>query len=272
MARLKDLMNVHIKEVEAILAQTELLLQKPSGGQSGELKTSGSLVENYLRGFISSISPSGIHVTSGYVVNQKTLSADKNLPQHDIILSDKASPSLFSIVDGEIEIVAVESLVGIIEVKRTLTKSSINSAQDQIKSTYESAIKDYKTKSESINTVSISTLKPGTQSPLFGIIGLSSEISDEELVKVIDPGLIDFVWSMKIGTAYLIGGCGGESTGTVSRFGLKSPRMLKVDGSEAVVFSKVKGILRFWLSGLASQWMKADAIKGYYLDIWDQDE
>ncbi|MCD4677773.1 MAG: hypothetical protein K8S18_17515, partial [Desulfobacula sp.] len=165
-----------MKETEAVIAQSSLLLQKKNDGQSGELKSAGNLVENYIRDFLRKISPDGVTVSSGYVVSTKTFKSKQNLAQHDIVLSHNMIPPLFSIIDGEIDIVPVESMVGIIEVKRTLTIDSLKSAQDHILKTYNDVIKNYKTKDMGYNTVSITT-KHGTQSPLFGIIGLTSELT-----------------------------------------------------------------------------------------------
>jgi len=267
MTRLSDLIDVHLKETEAVIAQSMLLLQKKTDGQSGELKTSGDLVESYVRNFIRQISPDGIRVTSGYIVNPMTFKGEQNLPQHDIVLSHKAIPPLFSIIEDKIDIVPVESMVGIIEVKRTLTKESIQSAHSHILKTYNEVIKDFKTKELDYNTLGI-TLRPSTQSPMFGIIGLKSELSQKDIQDLIDPNLIDFVWAFKHDESFVFGDVNGKSTGTVSRKDIVGARLLSVRGQNAIVFSKVKGIIRFWLSGLASQWMKADSIKGYYIDIW----
>ena len=149
MTRPSDLINVHLKEIDTLIVQSQLLLQKKSDGQSGELKTAGDLVEIFVRNFIGQIAPDAIKISSGYVANALTFKSAQNLSQHDIILSDKMIPPLFSIIDGKIDIVPVESMVGIIEVKRTLTKKSIESAQAQIISTYNDVIKQYKTKDSS---------------------------------------------------------------------------------------------------------------------------
>lgn len=269
MARFSELIEVHLKETEAIIAQSALLLQKKTDGQSGELKSAGNLVEIYVRNFINRISPDGIKVTSGYIVNPKILKSKENLPQHDIILANKDTPPIFSIIDDKIEIIPVESMVGIIEVKRTLTSDSLKKAQSQILNTYENVIKSHRTKEDNYNTVSI-TLKPGTQSPLFGIIGLTSELTRKDIESIIDPQIIDFVWAFKGNEAFIVGDYNGKTTGTVSRKDVDRPRMLSIEGPESVVFSKVKGILSFWLSSLASQWIKAEGINGYYIDIWNQ--
>ena len=105
---------------------------------------------------------------------------------------------------------------------------------------------------------------------MFGIIGLSSELTKEEVESIIDPKIIDFVWAFNHNESFVIGDFNGKTTGSVSRKDIDRPRMLSITGEEAVVFSKVKGILTFWLSGLASQWIKADGINGYYIDIWDE--
>ena len=272
MTRFSELIEVHIKETEAVIAQSALLLQKRTDGQSGELKSAGNLIENYVRNFIKKISPDGIKVTSGYIVNPKSFKAKDNLSQHDIILTNKATSPIFSIIDDAIEIIPVESMVGIIEVKRTLTVKSLKDAQSQILNTYENVIKEYRTKEEDNNTISISSLKPGTLAPLFGIIGLTSELTIKEINSIIDPKIIDFVWAFKHKESFMVGDFKGKISGSVSRKDVISPRMLIIDGTEAVVFSKTKGILSFWLSSLASKWLKAESIKGYYIDIWDQKE
>ncbi|RDI13173.1 DUF6602 domain-containing protein [Flavobacterium sp. AG291] len=271
MIRPSDLINVHLKEVEAVIAQSGLLLQKKENGQSGELKSSGDLVETYIRNFLRQISPEGIRITSGYIVNSLTFKSKQNLSQHDIILSNKNTPPLFSIIENKIAIVPVESMVGIIEIKRNLTKESIKQAQSHIKKTYEEVIKDYKTKDLDNNTFGITTM-PSTLSPMFGIIGLTSELSHEDIKELIDPDIIDFVWAFQHDESFVVGDFNGKCTGTISRKDINQPRMLSIKGENTVVFSKVKGIIRFWLSSLASQWMKADSINGYYIDIWDNIE
>jgi hypothetical protein len=93
-----------------------------------------------------------------------------------------------------------------------------------------------------------------------------------DIKEIIDPKVIDFVWAFSHGESFVVGDFNGKITGTVSRKDVDSPRMLSVKGTVPVVFSKVKGIISFWLSSLASQWLKANAINGYYIDIWDENE
>jgi len=269
MTRISDLIEVHLKETEAIIAQSNLLLQKRKDGQSGELKSAGNLIENYIRNLIDNISPDAIKVTSGYVVNSKTLKSEINLAQHDIILAHKATPPLFSIIDDKIEIIPIESMVGIIEVKRTLTKSSLKDAYEQILCSYNEIIKEFRKKDANYNTLSV-TIKPGTTAPLFGIIGLESELTHEEINSIIDSDIIDFVWALNHNEAFIVGDEKGRATGTVSRKDVVNPRLLSIKGDKAIVFSKIKGILSFWLSSLASIWIKAENINGYYFDVWDE--
>ncbi|KOF02223.1 hypothetical protein OB69_13400 [Roseivirga seohaensis subsp. aquiponti] len=271
MARIQDLIEVHLKETEAVIAQSKLLLQKHSYGQSGELKSAGNLVESYIRNFISQISPDAIKVTSGYVVNPKILKSEINLAQHDIILANKATPPIFSIVNNEIDVVPIESMVGIIEVKRTLTRESIKSAFEQISNTYENVIKGFRKKDEGNNSLSV-TIKPGTRSPMFGIIGLESQLTKKDIEEVIDPKLIDFVWAFNHNEAFIVGDNKGNIRETVSRRDNMSPRMLCITGTNSIVFSKIKGTLSLWLSSLASLYIQPDNITGYYFDVWNDIE
>lgn len=269
MTRIHDLIEVHIKETEAIIAQSKLLLQKKKDGQSGELKSAGNIIENYIRNFLIKISPASVKVTSGYIVNPETLKSELNLSQHDIILANKATPPIFSIMNNSIEIIPIESMVGIIEVKRTLTKDSLKSAYDQIINTYENVIKAYRQKNMENNALSV-TIKPGTRSPLLGIIGLESEISQADIDEIIDPGIIDFVWAFSHNEAYVIGDSKGKISDTVSRININSPRLIQIKDQNAIVFSKVKGILSLWISSLGSLYINADNIIKYYFDVWDK--
>jgi hypothetical protein len=173
-----------------------LLLQKnePAGGQDGEGKSGGDLVEDYVRRFFRGLVPRGRYVTSGYLVDPEAFQANENLHQFDAIVADTSVPPLFSIIDGRIEIVPVESAIAVIEIKRTLTRTTVINAVDRLRKARLIFDRNNRAKNKNINTVVSGSLMPGTTSPLYGIVGLAYEDFDES---VIDWAFVDFCWALQ---------------------------------------------------------------------------
>ena len=125
MKKLQNIQAVNDAEVELIKRQSSLLLQKKSNGFNGELRTSGTIVENYIKGIISKHIPYGYRICSGYIATVDTINDSDNLIQHDLVIIDSRIPSLYTFGVSDIEIVSAESVCGVIEIKRTLTKDSL---------------------------------------------------------------------------------------------------------------------------------------------------
>jgi hypothetical protein len=125
MPTMNELHEMHLRQLDALIAESELLLQK-EGGLDGELKTSGTIceifVKNTLRDFIV---PHHFRIVTGYIANPELLRTNSNLPQCDLIIVDSTVPPLLRFPNSQIEVVARESVVGIIEVKRTLTPTTL---------------------------------------------------------------------------------------------------------------------------------------------------
>jgi hypothetical protein len=202
--KLENLQSVTDAEVELIKRQSELLLQRRSYGFNGELKTSGSIVENYIKELLKKHVPEGYRICSGYIATTATILNTENLVQHDMIIVDGRIPSLYKFGVSDIEIVPAESVCGIIEIKRTLTKTSITEAISHLKQTKE-LLENYdngvKSKTKAANNAAGPTLSVATRSPLYAIIGLSANkdsIEEEYLNNDISSEIrefIDFIWA-----------------------------------------------------------------------------
>lgn len=203
MDKIESLQEVYNSEIELIIKQSSLLLQKKNDGFNGELKTSGSIVENYIKGIIKKHIPKGYRICSGYIATTDTISNTDNLIQHDLIIVDERIPAIYQFGVSDIEIVMAESVCGIIEIKRTLTRKSLKAAIKHLKET-ESLLKDYnggiKSKNSS-NSAAGPTLSVASHSPIYAIIGLGAdkaEIDKNECGKEINQ-FLDMIWSLSDG-------------------------------------------------------------------------
>jgi hypothetical protein len=218
MTRIKDIQKVYEAELALIQEQSALLLQKRAGGFSGELRTSGAIVENYLKGLLSHHLPHGYRICSGYVATAQTIHDDNALLQHDLIITDGRIPSLYKFSFGDIELVPAEAVCGVVEIKRTLTHDSLASAICHLTATssvldnYDSGIKSKKLAS---NTAAGPTLRVATRAPLYAIIALGAskeELDIDKFYAQVGPACYDFldmVWA--------------PAASLLARFTIKSP-------------------------------------------------
>ncbi|WP_295625890.1 DUF6602 domain-containing protein [uncultured Nitrosomonas sp.] len=192
-------------EIALIQHQSSLLLQSKKNGFSGELKSSGAMIENYIKGILQKNIPGGYRICSGYIATPQTYHHSENLIQHDIIIVDERIPSLYKFGISDIEVVAAEAVCGVIEVKRTLSTRSLLSAVEHLKIT-KKVFDEYdggkKSKSRAIETNTLSYVLTGsTYTPFFAIIGLDAdyEIFDKAYLEgKIQPEVfefIDLIWS-----------------------------------------------------------------------------
>lgn len=132
MPTMAELHEIHLRQLETTLAESDLLLQR-EGGLDGELKTSGSICERFVRRTLQRfIVPGYFRITSGFIATPSLLRDRRNLPQCDILLVDRDMPPLLHFDESDIEVVPCESVCGILEVKRSLTHQSLESAVKQI--------------------------------------------------------------------------------------------------------------------------------------------
>jgi hypothetical protein len=160
----------------------------------------GELVELAIRKFLREIIGERFKITHGYIYS----SANKRLsPQIDIIITDTFVPHTLKRLDylDNLEIVPVEAVVAIFELKRTLRPSSLKAAGVHLQKIFDEVPlrKDLPDnylpggiKLQGGNGVTITGGK--TSNPLLGIIGLLHENSPDcsEL-----PWLIDTTFSFQ---------------------------------------------------------------------------
>lgn len=202
MDKTSSFFQVQDAELQLIQKQSAMLLQKRKNGFNGELKSSGAIIENYVKGMLKKHLPGTHRISSGYVATPDLLHSDSNLIQHDIIITDKRIPPLHSFGFSDIEVVAAEAVCGIVEVKRTLTKSSLAEAAEHLRMTlnilrtYRDGLKSKQTNSNIITP----TFNVGSYAPIYVIIALDSDREEmienyfKEQAGVLVPEFIDLIW------------------------------------------------------------------------------
>lgn len=203
-----SIQKINDAEMELIKQQSALLLQKRANGFNGELKSSGAIIENYIKGLLSKHLPKGYRICSGYIATADSMQSDANLIQHDIIIFDERIPPIHSFGIGDIEVVCAESVCGIIEVKRTLTKDSLKSAIGHLRTTktvLDSYREGIKSKSKLVPEIIVCpTMSIGSYAPFYAIIALDCNIDDmnQEMKKEYNENeirqaieeFIDLIW------------------------------------------------------------------------------
>lgn len=264
MPRMSDISEVYSKEIEAVIAQSSLLLQRnrPAAGQDGEGKTSGDLAEQFVRRLVRQFVPRSRYVTSGYLVDPSSFKDEDNLPQFDVIIADSNVPPVFAIIDDQIEIVPVEAAVAVFEVKRTLNKKTFNDANIKLQKAWDVFQRNGRTKAQSTNTAVAGSLMPGTQSPILGVFSLAHQ---DLALQDLDFSVIDLVWAVR-GLAIVAGNEDGRISPTVSREGHKLTQPIALPGDHSMVTQRMIAILRSWLATSTGQWLKPDRIWEYYIE------
>lgn len=119
----KELYNTHLKYIEYLLGRTHLYHKSLKN-----IKETGDDVEIEIRNFMKYFIPNRFRVTHGYIVYIKDNNSKPIIsPQIDLIIVDELVPNrIFSLGKSDgIDIVPVESVVAIIEIKRTLNEKSL---------------------------------------------------------------------------------------------------------------------------------------------------
>lgn len=207
MKKIDSIHQIYNSEIDLIIKQSSILLQKSSNGLDGELKTSGAIVENYVKGIMKKHIPAGYRVWSGYIATTESIANTDNLAQHDLIIVDERIASLYKFDVSDIEIIPAEAVCGIIEVKRTLTRKSLKEATEHLRRTknildkYDDGIKSKLSQENSTKHSNIL----GSYSPIYAIISLQfikKEINLEYVKGNIEKDcfeFIDLVWSLSDG-------------------------------------------------------------------------
>lgn len=204
MKKLDSIHQVGEAEIALIRRQSALLLQRRQDGFNGELKTAGSIVENYVKGLLQKHLPHGYRICSGYIATVDTIHNSDNLIQHDIIIVDDRVPPLYKFGVADIEVVSAEAVCGVIEVKRTLTKESLAVAIQSLRTTkliLDSYDNGVKSKDKAANNMAGPTLSVASNAPIYTVIGLDAlkEIAEKEFFEAtVKPAVLEFldmIWS-----------------------------------------------------------------------------
>lgn len=180
MPTFKELYDVHLKYIEYLLERTHLYHQTLKN-----IKETGDDVEIEIRNFIKYFLPARFRVTHGYIVSIKDSKSDPDIsPQADLIIVDELVPNrIFSIGKSEgVDLVPVEAVVGVFEIKRTLNKESLTKAIEHLSEIkniagIEKGNSDYYLPGGDI----AKGLTTGYNSnPMLGIISLTSEFKDPQ--------------------------------------------------------------------------------------------
>lgn len=280
MKKIENIQEVYDSEVELIKKQSSLLLQRKSEGFNGELKTSGLIVENYIKEIIKKHIPNGYRICSGYIATTESIRNTDNLAQYDLIIVDDRIPPIYKFGVSDIEIVAAESVCGIFEIKRTLTqKSLINSIEHlkELKKTLDGYRDGIKSKAAQNNAAG-PTMSLATCSPIYAIITLGAdkvEITPEYIKSVCEKEVEDFldiIWSMSDEILVRFAVIKDTQTlypSTVSR-NLEAGRLKKCEinfGNEqrkGELFRTAISILRLWINNTAHAHMPSNINMEYF--------
>jgi len=196
MSKLSTIYAAYTEEMKAILKSSELLLQKQKNSLNGELKTSGKFCEDFIKNLITTHTPNHLRVTSGYILDPNKKDNDDNLPQFDMLLVDNSIPPIFRFKNADIEVVPVEAVCGIFEIKRNIDKSNIKTFIEKLTNSilnYEGLTKAAPYNSNIANRANMSI---GINVPLIGIISLTSDLEMKDLPINDTRNFIDIIWSI----------------------------------------------------------------------------
>lgn len=174
----RDLFEVHLRYSEYIRAKSYVIHQYVQN-----IAVSGAGVETEVRAVLRSILPDRFRVTSGYIVSAESKNVEPRVsPQVDILIVDTLVPHSLWVVDRDqgVEIVPREAVVGIIEVKSTLSPASVLSSIRHLRKIVDEVDirKDDNTGFMPGGMVAgMGLLSPYRGNPIIGVIGLGADTS-----------------------------------------------------------------------------------------------
>ncbi len=177
----RDLFDVNLKYLDFIVTKTLVIHQYLHG-----IKSSGDSVESEVRELLRRVVPARFRVTHGYIVSASNAAEEPSVsPQVDVIIVDTLVPhSLWTVDDSQgVEIVPIEAVVAIIEVKRTLTEKALTEAALHLQKIRDRVGVEKYSNSGYLPggvTIGAALTSPYRSNPLFGIFGIIG-----------DPWLID---------------------------------------------------------------------------------
>ena len=213
MPTFNDIYDLYLDKADYAIKMSEIFLQKEWWLRN--LSETWDVVEIYIRDLLREFLPkSKFRIVTWYITSHQNIENNDQLYQCDIIIADESVPSI-AILWNWIEIVPVESVCGLLEIKRSLRNSSSKNKQP-----YKKAIEHINNivNSTKIDKSKILNTLPGAikcwwalqswfrANPLIWIIALKSwYVKKNSIDKLLDDilqeiestnSLIDFVWSL----------------------------------------------------------------------------
>ncbi len=213
----RDIFNLNLKYIEYLLEKTSL-----TQGYMRNVNVTGDEIEQEVRRLLKNLLPQRFQVTHGYIISAVSKQDEPLVsPQIDVIIVDTLVPHSIFIVDQHrgMEVVPIEAVVGIFEVKRTLNKDSLLGTIKAIGTEKEEgAVKQLRDICEKVGIrkdnadrflpggirVDIPFIEAGYYSnPIMGIIGVDHDKDIGEKLKAwvaaeqkIDFGMVDIIFSL----------------------------------------------------------------------------
>lgn len=172
----RDLFEVNLKYLDYVVEKTLVTHQYFKSASA-----SGASVESEVRELLRRITPSRFRITHGYIVASAGFTSEPVVsPQVDVLIVDTLVPhSLWTIDETQgVELVPVESVVGIFEVKRTLDRRSLAAAVAHLRKIRDGVrIQKYSTTKYMPGGVEVgrSLRSPYSSNPLLGIVGVVAD-------------------------------------------------------------------------------------------------
>lgn len=203
MPTITELHELHLRHLDAALAESALLLQR-EGGLDGELKTSGSICERFVRDTLRRfIVPGQFRITSGFIATPQLLRDNGNLPQCDVLVVERDTLPLLRFKESGIEVVPREAVCGIFEVKRTLAKKSLTKGLSQFQQVLNVLNETNTIKTDlSLNRFNrhVGFHNHSSDKPLLGVIALQNELiafpTESQKAVTDNESMIDFLWTL----------------------------------------------------------------------------
>jgi len=180
----KDLVNISTKKFE-LLKHKSLVNHQ----YAKNIHESGAVIEREIRTLFNEVLSSRYRATHGYIAVANSRKEEPILsPQTDLIIVDSFVPNtLYKFGnDDSMEIVAANSVIGVFEIKRTLSRESLfgpNGAIQQLSTIVEKANLKKNNKSRYMRdgtAIDMNGMRYDTalySNPIFGIIGLTCKKS-----------------------------------------------------------------------------------------------
>ncbi len=255
-----EIFSLHLKYVEYLLEKSYFVHQ-----YAKDIHLSGVSVEDETRDFLKSVLPRRFRVTHGYIVFAESKSDEPVLSrQIDVIIVDSLVPNSLFLIDKEsgAEIVPLEAVVGVFEVKRTLNRNTVRKAVCKLKCDLGSFGIDCRDERRVLPGgvyVGVGMSGGYHTNPIVGIIGLSHELGVEKTIQDgIDP--VSLVFGMN-GFLHALGDRMSGKFLVSGKFPT-DPHYVTLDernGKKASIVAKGIGLILTYLSMCSGKKIDAEA-------------